>query len=192
MSEPRRINASAAARGARGFSLIEVLISLIIIGIGLLGIAKIQALAYASTGTASLRSLAAIEASSLASAMRANRGYWTVAPTPLTITITGATVAASDATLLGANNCTLGVGATPCAFSVLAGYDLRTWATALNAALPGVNGTVSCPTPVTVGNPIGCTIQINWIERTTGINAQSNTTGTSTMALPTYTLYVEP
>ncbi|MEA3161860.1 MAG: hypothetical protein QOD95_3408, partial [Gammaproteobacteria bacterium] len=36
---------------ARGFTLLEVMVSLFITAIGLLGIAKLQALAYASTGS---------------------------------------------------------------------------------------------------------------------------------------------
>jgi len=88
----------------QGFSLIEVLVALVIIGVGMLGIAKIQALAYSSTATASLRSLAAIEASSLAAAMRANQNYWTTAAaaTAQTISIVGGAVTAStDGTLVG-------------------------------------------------------------------------------------------
>ncbi len=53
--------APARAR-AGGFTLLEVMVAVVITAIGLLGIAKIQALAYASTGTASLRSLVAIQA----------------------------------------------------------------------------------------------------------------------------------
>jgi type IV pilus assembly protein PilV len=172
----------------RGFSLIEVLVALVIIGVGMLGIAKIQALAYASTGTASLRSLAAIEASSLAAAMRANRSYWSVtaATATQTITITGPNVTAStDPALTVASNC-LNV---TCATQNLAAYDLQSWAASINTLLPAVTATVICVPPVLATYPIGCNITLSWNERNIGLNAQSQGTN---MALPTYTLYVEP
>ena len=209
----RTSSASAALRGCtaprtaeRGFSLIEVLVSLIIIAVGMLGIAKIQALAYASTGTASLRSLAAIEASSLAAAMRANRSYWTVAAANAnqTVTITQSTVTATDpnlsaglaATAGSATYCNFGAFA-PCSAANLAGFDLNQWVTALNALLPSVSGSISCPKPALVAGiatPIGCTITVKWIERQTAINTQSDTQtgGVTAMAQPSYTLYVEP
>jgi type IV pilus assembly protein PilV len=174
----------------RGFSLIEVLVALVIIGVGMLGIAKIQALAYSSTATASLRSLAAIEASSLAAAMRANQNYWTTAAatTQQTITIVGPAVTAStDGTLVGS---TAACGAATFGSSgALAAYDLQCWAQSLNTLLPGASATVTCSPNVTATYPVGCSIQVSWLERSTGINAQSQNT---TMASPVYTLYVEP
>src|ERR1700756_1191655 len=71
---------------SRGFSLIEVMVALIIISVGLLGIAKMQALALASTGTARLRALASIEAASLASIMHSDRAYWAAGPASVTVT----------------------------------------------------------------------------------------------------------
>jgi len=179
---------------SRGFSLIEVLVALIIIGVGMLGIAKIQALAYASTVTAAGRSIAAIEASSLASAMRANRDYWSVSAATATQTITtslGSVTGSTDNTLLTPVNCN---GAL-CVANTVAAYDLQSWATALNIALPASSATVTCVPPTLAvpvepaGYPVGCTIQITWTERNNGINAQSQGT---TMVAPTYTLYVEP
>jgi type IV pilus assembly protein PilV len=175
-----------------GFTLIEVMVSLIIIGVGMLGIAKIQALAYASTGTASLRSLAALEASSLAAGMRANRNYWSVAAATVnqTITVTGASVSAStDPLLLNTYNCSLGGGNAPCTAAQLAAYDVSQWAANLNPLLPSVTATIFCAAPVTVGYPIDCTVQLQWVERTVGINIQSDG---NAMNAPTYTLYVEP
>jgi type IV pilus assembly protein PilV len=177
---------------ARGFSLIEVLVALVIIGVGMLGIAKIQAMAYASTGTASLRSLAAIEASSLASAMRANRSYWSVtaATATQTISISGAqgtlgVTASTDGALLNLANC-LNVTCNP---QPLAAYDLQQWAKSLNTLLPGDTATVICVPPALTNYPIGCNITVTWNERNIGLNTQSQGT---TMAAPSYTLYVEP
>jgi len=178
-----------------GFSLIEVLVALIIIGVGMLGIAKIQALAYASTGTSAARSIAAIEASSLASAMRANRDYWTVKAATATQTITiaaGSITASTDAGLMTTTNCNGVVCGT--ALQVAA-YDMQSWATALNGVLQGSTATITCTPPnlatpaQPAGYPIGCTIQVRWNERNVGINTQSQGT---TMTAPTYTLYVEP
>jgi type IV pilus assembly protein PilV len=178
----------------RGFTLVEVLVALIIIGVGMLGIAKIQALAYASTGTAALRSLAAVEAASMAASMRANRGYWSAqaATVNQTITITGPAITGStDALLTNTYVCTFGGANAPCTAQQLAAYDVKQWAAAVNKILPNVTGTIFCAAPATLGFPVDCTIQLIWNERAAGINAQSSA-GAPAMALPTYTLYVEP
>src|ERR1700754_3026480 len=112
---------------ARGFSMIEVMVALIIISVGLLGIAKMQALALSSTGTARLRSLAAIEAASLASVMHSDRAYWSLlGPGVTTISITKATVA--DGTLGKAVSCTGSGGSRPnpaCQPSQMAAEDVQ-------------------------------------------------------------------
>jgi type IV pilus assembly protein PilV len=193
MKPARHLIPRAGRAGTRGFSLVEVLVALIIIGVGMLGIAKIQALAYASTATASLRSLAAIEASSLAAAMRANRNYWSTAAAtaPQTISVTGNVVTAStDAQLIGsAVDCSVSV----CSVSAqLAAYDLSQWGKSLNALLPADTASVVCQPPVTLAYPVGCSITVSWVERNGGINAQSQGATVTAMTAPSYTLYVEP
>ncbi|PMU83799.1 type IV pilus modification protein PilV, partial [Pseudomonas sp. GW704-F3] len=79
-------------RRQRGFSLVEVMVALVVMSVGMLGIAKMQAAALSNTAVASTRSLAAIEASSLAASMHANRGYWSSPAVATSITLTGATV----------------------------------------------------------------------------------------------------
>ena len=82
-----------------GFSLVEVMVALLVISIGLLGIAKMQALAISTTGSARLRSLGALEAASLASMMRADRAYWAssaVSGTPLTVKVQGGSILSSS------------------------------------------------------------------------------------------------
>src|ERR1700678_4179404 len=68
--------AGRRSRRSEGFSLVEVMVALVVCCVGLLGLAKMEALSISSTGIAGARSLAAIEASSLAAAMHADRGYW--------------------------------------------------------------------------------------------------------------------
>lgn len=178
-----------------GFSLIEVLVALIVISVGLLGIAGLQALSLSSTGDASTRSLVAIEAVSLGTAMRANRGFWSLGLNN-TVTVTGTTI--SDATLSASGvNCQQTGGATPCATSVMAAYDLQQWAAAMNQLVPNATTTINCP-KTTV--PITCTIQVTWTERIVSANAQEASRAAAatsagqpdTFQTPTYTLYVQP
>ena len=185
------------SRANRGFSLVEVMVALFVIAIGMLGIAKIQALAYSSTGNASIRSIAAIQAASLASAMRANRAYWSIGSgANANITVTGAAVASTDATFSGllgtAQNCSASSGGASCTVpQVLAAYDLQQWAAALNGSLPVDSAVVACPT---ASLPINCTISVSWNERIVAIDQKSLNTGGATAinGTQTYTLYVEP
>jgi type IV pilus assembly protein PilV len=197
---PQNDSRSAARVRARGFTLIEVLVALVITGIGLLGIAKIQALVYANTGSASVRSLVAIQASSLAAVMHANRAYWAAGAAPSPIVITNATIAEStntlDTTATNVADCKL-TGSTvtlPCTPAVLAAHDLHAWANGIFALLPGASPTTTITCPPNIP-PINCVIQIQWNEKSVALNAQATagTTGglTGTFA-PTYILYVEP
>ncbi|MBV8342363.1 MAG: type IV pilus modification protein PilV [Gammaproteobacteria bacterium] len=192
----------------RGFSLIEVMVAVIVICVGLLGIAKMQALSLNNTTTARLRSLAALQAASLASAMHSNRLYWGNTP-PASITMTQTAVASSDAALqteatndLG--NLTFCVGnaggAAQCTPLQLAGYDVANWVNDLNILLPNPTATVLCP-PLAGTTPAACTIQIVWNEQGVSMTQQEanfNSANCTTLAQglcfeqPTYTLYVEP
>jgi type IV pilus assembly protein PilV len=177
---------------ARGFTLLEVMVALVVTSIGLLGIAKLQALAYASTGSASVRSLVALQAAGLASSMHANRGYWAIGSAPVPLTITGTTIsdATLDSTATSAGYCAYGVGPTPCSAALLAAFDLHTYATALNAMLGNSNPvtTINCPVAI----PMNCTIQVTWNEKAVSINKQGVAGTTQATFAPTYTLYVEP
>ncbi len=92
-----------------GFSLIEVMASLLVAAVGLLGLAKME-LASRSPAPMSpaLRSTAALQASSLATAMHANRAYWgggfAVATT--TVQITAGAVNISTVALQAGAACT--------------------------------------------------------------------------------------
>jgi len=200
---------------ARGFTLVEVMVALVIIGIGLLGIAKMQGLALSSTGASRSRALAAIEASSLAAAMQANRSYWsaTGGTAPVTVTVATsagtATLASGTAamqTAIGNITPCAGMGTTqlscycapgnaaPCAASInVAASDLYDWAQNLANFLPSSTASVSCNP---VDQPEDCTIYIQWNETAVTVNAQeasaakANPNG-STVTV-SYSLYVVP
>jgi type IV pilus assembly protein PilV len=181
---------------SRGFSLIEVMVALIVLSVGLLGIARMQSLALSSTSVASQRSMAAIEAEGLAAAMHANRGYWTnTDPAGGTIKVAGTTVTvASGASALSAALGTACLNnATPCTPAQLAAYDLALWSADLKSVLPGDSALIACGTVT----PVNCTITLTWAESIVGVNAQQATTqqglaGISTLQNSTYTLYVQP
>lgn len=187
-----------------GFTLIEVLVALVVTAMGLLGLAKMQALAYASTGTAGLRSLVAIEAAGLASAMRANRAYWSlpIANASNSISISGTTVNSAgilNAAAMANGYCASGGGGAPCTPADLAANDLWSWADSLQKLVPNFNALTAITCPVT--QPVACTITIKWTEKTVSINAQGANSQTNTgngyqnqllMQAPIYTLYVEP
>ena len=197
--KPRRIHIeSCRVAGARGFTLVEVLVSLIIIAVGLLGLAKIQTLAYANTGVASQESLAALQAASLAAAMRANRGYWatvtTAYGTPYTYDSTN--VLNDLDAVMGtpySTSCSLATGGTYtaalCTPQQLAAYDLQNWVTSLNATLPHPKATINC-TAASGTSPQGCSITVTWTEENVAIDTQS--AGQVINAPPSYTLYVVP
>ena len=174
-----------------GFSLIEVLVALIVMSIGLLGLAKMTSLGIASTNVAGTRSLAAIEASSLAAMMHADRDYWSVGLAPASFTITGGpstTPTISDTKLQGTQPCTT-TGVSACLPPAIAVHDVNAWATDLNAVLPPYLATVNCST--TVGAAVSCAIQIQWAENGVAINAQQSS-HVNSLAYPTYILYVVP
>jgi type IV pilus assembly protein PilV len=185
-----------------GFSLVEVMVALVVISIGLLGIAKMQALALSSTGTAKMRSLASIEAASLASTMRADRTYWSAIGATLTVNVasTGGVTAAPDATLnaVPASHCAS--VAPACTSAQIAAQDLNDWAQTLINILPGGSAVVLCNVDATGANPVSCSIQLNWNENLVALNTATNASATTAQnqnalsnAQPTqYTLYVEP
>lgn len=179
--------------------MIEVLVALVLIAIGLLGIAGVQALSVNNTTIALNRSTAALQADGLASMMHANSVYWQSASAPtesggFTITATtgsGATTTISDSNLNGqTQNCSQ----ANCSAPQMAGYDLQQWGLAVAAALPSGSGQVTC----VAGTPVFCTINVLWNENNIALNGVGNTsTSTNAYAIgttvtQTYTLVVQP
>jgi type IV pilus assembly protein PilV len=184
------------------------MVAVVVICVGLLGIAKLQALSLSNTSTARLRSLAALEAASLAAAMHSNREYW--ASTPPTSIVVTPNPAPAAPTIVPTNDggmsaiATADLGAFPalpqncvgntasgpvCPALNLAAFDLAWWLTSLSSLLPNPGATINCSNAA----PAACTIQITWTESAVAMNSQeTNSPGTQQFQTPTYTLYVEP
>jgi type IV pilus assembly protein PilV len=140
-----------------GFTLIEVLVSLVVLSIGLLGMAKLMLLSSRSNDSAYLRSQATSLAYEILDNMRANRQEATSQPTYNTLRTALATTAAPPGTIC--------IGAAGCNSTQLATFDVYEWKLRLNTAsgLPGAlpNGQGSVVT-ATVGSQTTVTIQVFW------------------------------
>lgn len=134
----------------QGFTLVEVLVALLIAGIGLLGMAALHLSGLRSVETAYQRSLATLAANDLLERMRAN----------------------ADAVRAG--NYTTGYGAaatastdcesTSCSGAQMAAFDLARWKTSL-AVLPAGDGKVELS-----GTRI--TVTVRWDQSRAGDGAQ--------------------
>ncbi len=116
----------------QGFTLIEVLVAVVVLAIGLLGLAGLQATAVRSNGSAYMRSQATVLAYDIADRMRVNRQ--------------AALNAAYDL-------CNTNVDAAGC--TGLAKQDVQTWRAALANTLPSGTGAIARG----AGNAFTITIQ---------------------------------
>jgi type IV pilus assembly protein PilV len=168
-----------------GFSLIEVLVTLVVVAVGLLGLAKMQAASISNTQVSRVRSLIALQAGSLASAMHGNRDFWAKkGAAAVTFTASGDVVTDPANVLSGTRSCVSNV----CTPAELAADDVQTWVRNLNRQFPGYQAAVSC----TATDPVNCNITLNWTEKYVAIN-RSTVVGAATQTAPQgFTLYVQP
>lgn len=161
---------STVKSGEAGFTLVEVLISLVIISIGVLGIAAIQATALSNTHSSQTESIIAIETRSLADAMLANPGFWNTSSVPTSVVMTPPSSSGGTATVSSFTgyNASANCNGTACTYSDLASYDVRNWATQFFAVIPNATrASISC----NVASPPICTISAAWTQKNqTAIN----------------------
>ena len=183
------------------------MVALIIIAIGMLGIAKMQGLALSSTTASRSRALAAIEASSLAAAMQANRVYWSnSASTPGTITITTSagtpTFTSTNGPMAtaignaGGSKCSsMGTAsvsclcASACTGLALAGADTYDFGWSLATFLPTSTTNITC---VETDTPVDCLIDITWNENTVALTSQQASYSAGTSVAVKFDLNVVP
>ena len=152
----------------RGFSLLEVLVSMLIIMIGALGIAGMQFFAITSTENARYQNVATMLGTSLAASMQGNVLYW--GTPPALTTFNGTTITGGPPAFTG--DCK--GAANVCNRTQMAAYDLTQWTAQVANQLPSGTATIACPS----GNsPAICTVTLSWLERNISLN---NTTGSET------------
>ena len=118
-----------------GASLIEVLVSILIVSFGLLALAASQSAASRMQKNSELRSVAILMASDLADRMRSNPQALALATYPYDLTGTY--------TALGKTDVTACPGTPPvCTPATLAAWDMSEWKRALFFALPGAGAYV--------------------------------------------------
>jgi type IV pilus assembly protein PilV len=117
-------HSSRNPRHSGGMTLIEVLVTLVIISVGLLGIAALQLTTVRNNYDAFVRAQAAVLASDMLDRMRANRRQ------------AGTYVAA--------------IGAAPATPTGPAGVDIAQWRASLNAQLPNGVGGIAFDAPSAV------------------------------------------
>ncbi|SPE19369.1 Pilus modification protein PilV [Burkholderiales bacterium] len=134
----RSIGARPGHGGARGYLLIEVLVSIIVISIGLLGLAQLHAVAVARGTSGLLRSKATELGYAMADRIRANQ--------------VGAS-AGAYANLTGVPS-DPGCITASCTPAQLAAYDYFEWNQEIAAALPGGSGVVCIDNTPDDGTPV--------------------------------------
>lgn len=169
---------AVAARGKRrahgaavcGFSLVEVMVALMVLAVGMLGIASLYTTTLRSSSSALSRMQAVSLASDLADRIRANRNArGTYATNP----------AAVDCT--GSDNCT--------AASMVA-HDLSVWQSQIDAILGTDAQGFVVYTAGSATVPDNYAITINWTERS-GDGSGTNTNPTATLDNLSYALTLQ-
>lgn len=137
--------------GQRGFSMIEVLITMLIISLALLGTMGLQTYALRTNQGGQFRSQAVFLVADMAERLEAN----SIAAVSTNGYIQ-ATSSTPDTTLN--SNCSSG----NCSPDQLAAYDLSQWKNAVSTSLPQSEWSITQTTP---GNPSTYTIKVSWVDR---------------------------
>lgn len=134
----------------RGFSMLEILITLVIIATALLGTAGLQMYAMRMGKSGEFRTQAVFLASDIAERMEANKAAAVAG---------NYVVAAASAPSAAASDC----AASACDTATLANWDISQWENAIIAlGLPQASWQI---TRTTAGNPSTYSIVINWTDR---------------------------
>lgn len=145
----RRLKYLASSAAQRGSSMLEILVTLVIVAIALLGTAGLQLNAMRMNKGGQFRTQAIFLASDMAERMEANKAE----------AILGTyAVAATGTVSVAATNC----AAAACTSAGLAAWDISQWGTNISNILPQPSWSI---TQTVAGNPSTYSIVINWTDR---------------------------
>ena len=155
-----KANTVSLARDLRGFTIIEVAVAMLVLSVGLLGVAGLQATGMQSTYQSQQRSVAMIQARDLADRMRANPSGMLAGEYIKTIPLVPPTPDCESA-------------GSSCNAAQLAASDLYKWASMNGELLPSGQGAVACTdlVPATAGfieSGSACMITVRWDGDRTG------------------------
>ena len=136
---------SRACWRADGFTMVEAMVALVVLAVGMLGIAGLYVTTLRSGGGAIYRMQAVNLASDLADRIRANR----------TANLAYLNPAAN-------NNC-YGAASVDCSPTLMAANDLFVWQNQIVAVLPSGNGAVNVLAGAAATAPYTYTITITWL-----------------------------
>lgn len=186
-----------------GFTLLELLVTILIVTVGLLGLAKMQAAAISNSSVSRTRALMTFQAESLAGMIRANKNFWVTSGSTTTwpqfqVSKAGA-VTNVGMNKLGSTGSCLGATCTP---DQLAWDDMYTWAAAFNdgtanSAFPNASASIVCvpapPATACAANPVtpnGYDITLTWDQKLVAINKSTvNSTPTQSVSM---VMHVQP
>lgn len=160
---------------ARGFSLLEILIAVLVLSVGVLGLAGLQVLGLKEGQTSYQRSQAILLAYEMADRIRANR----VAAAAGNYVLSASTGAAAAATDCKSSS-------TICSFAEMAAYDLRDWDQRVRNGLPTGRASIACIGGCAIGKRQQ--ISVMWDENRTG----ATTTNCGNIDLTCFTVNVTP
>lgn len=163
----KRLSINSPAKHAKGFTLLEVLISMVILAVGLFGLASLQTISLRSNSSAYQRSFASMLAYDIIDRMRLNYKEASTASYDGTF----APVAASGVTVPDYLKLCIDTTASPpptCTAKQWTAYDLWEWARSDNklAQLPNAqaNITTSKISSSGVDIAINVTVTITWSD----------------------------
>jgi type IV pilus assembly protein PilV len=195
------VNPSLLRRRQDGFTMMELLVTILIVTVGLLGLAKMQAAAVSNTAVSRTRALMTYQAESLAGIIRSNRLFWVTSGNYTTwpaFAVSSAGAVTQTGMDTGGGSCTS--ASANCSAPQLAYDDLTNatygWAPNFVAAFPGATASIACVSASggTCGanptSPHGYDITLTWTQKMVAVNkSTANSQQSQTVSM---VMHVQP